>query len=303
MNKQPSFRDFSIFSRRLILQGRLRTETALRIGSGEADDLHGTDIAVMKDVHRHPFIPGSSFKGALRAHVERLVRSLWPLEDTRFAACDPLAERSRCIPGNWSSAPTRPSNVKTIEELRLEAQQMNNPTNDLTDLIWAQSCLVCRLFGSPWMASKVLIKDLKLTHPELWVEARYQVRTGVGIDRDSEIAAQAILYSGETVASGTEFDWEIIVDNADPQAEEPLLFLGLQEMIKGRIPLGGARSRGLGSISLIVDRTELIDGSGSASLLNYLTTQQATPQVWDELMKTIPACVRAIAKGPGGFNA
>ena len=93
---------FATFGRRLTLRGTLRACTGLRVGSGQADDISGADMAVMKDNQRRPYIPGSSFKGALRAHVERLVRSLWPEVDTRLAACDSLVEVGRCIPGRWS---------------------------------------------------------------------------------------------------------------------------------------------------------------------------------------------------------
>lgn len=61
-----------------IFKGKLETKTILHVGSGEGDDR--TDACVVK-VRRNdgtlcPVIPGSSLKGALRSHVERIASSL-----------------------------------------------------------------------------------------------------------------------------------------------------------------------------------------------------------------------------------
>jgi CRISPR-associated RAMP protein (TIGR02581 family) len=290
----PNWQDFTAFGRRLTLRGTLRAETGLRVGSGQADDISGADMAVMKDDQRRPYIPGSSFKGALRAHVERLVRSLWPEPDTRRAACDPLTETGRCIPGRWPASQELPVGLRTIAELREEAG--DSPTA-LADLVWKHSCRVCRVFGSPWLASKVLFRDVSLSNPALWVEARYQVRAGVGIERDSEAAAEGVLYSGETVPPRTEFAWEIVLENADPQTEEPLLFLGLREMMNQHVPLGGARSRGLGRVSLTVDEISLIDGNNRSALLDYLTRGKLQTPSWEELESRIEECVKGVYQG------
>ena len=57
---------FETFTNRLELQGTLKTVTALRISQGRSTEPIGSDLPVVKDALGKPFIPGDSFKGALR---------------------------------------------------------------------------------------------------------------------------------------------------------------------------------------------------------------------------------------------
>lgn len=278
MNADPKpSSGFDVFERRLVLSGTLRVETALRVGSGQSDELNNADIAVFKDAERRPYIPGSSLKGALRAHVERIVRSL-----PSGAACDPLNEDARCI------------TKETMESWR----DTLNPAQ-LAQQIFSHSCHVCRVFGSPWLASKVLFKDLQIKQLQFWFEHSYQTRAGVGIERDSDTAQEGVLYTTEVVPPGVEFAWEIIVENADPETEEPLLFLGLREMEgdpqrnqSGKVPLGGGKSRGLGRVSLTVDQVTCIDQGG---LVDYLISNKPPTVEWADLKSKIPAWVHSLA--------
>jgi CRISPR/Cas system CSM-associated protein Csm3 (group 7 of RAMP superfamily) len=88
--------------------------------------------------------------------------------------------------------------------------------------------------------------------PSQWF-GQFEVRQGVSLDRDTETAANQLLYSFETVPPGTRFELEIAADNL-LDWQKGLLLLGLQPFIRGAISLGGARSRGLG-------RVELLEGS------------------------------------------
>jgi len=267
--------DFTAFQRRLTLCGTLRLETALRVATGREDGMSATDIAVFKDQLRRPFIPGSSLKGALRAHIERIVRSSSPGE-----ACDPLDERGRCL------------NNDEMDGLR---SKYKNGQAGLAEEVLSHTCRVCRLFGSPWLASKVMVRDLTLVQPEMWAERRYEVRTNVAIDRDSETAKDGALYDSQVVPPGVAFQWQIMVENADPQYEEPLLYLGMREMMGGHLPLGGGKSRGLGNVRLFVDeaKSEIVDGQ---ALSEYLVTGKGSPVVWAELEKRIGKCIQSLGQ-------
>ncbi len=69
---------------RYMLTGQLVMQTAFHIGGGKGS-LSNSDNPVVLTPEGQPFIPGSSFKGALRSTVERLVPSL-PAE-TRLYTC------------------------------------------------------------------------------------------------------------------------------------------------------------------------------------------------------------------------
>jgi len=274
--------DLHTFTYRLRLTGRLRLETALRLGSGLTDELIGVEMAVVKDALRRPYIPGSSFKGALRAHVERLVRTVESDLGPGIGACNPLRDEERCI-----------SNEQMDGLRRTYADR----PNELDDAVFRLSCRVCRVFGSTWLASRVLIKDLLLAEPDLWFERRFQIRHGVGIDRDSETAARNILYDYETVPAGTEFKWEIVIENADrDRVEDGLVVWGLRELANGQVRLGGGRSRGLGWVKLSFDdQAEQVDASDRQAFLEYLTTGRGQPLGQDEVLARVAALASVLA--------
>ncbi len=246
------YQDFATFHNRLTLRATLTLKTGLRIGSGAGDSVVGAEIPIVRDALGRPFIPGSSFKGALRAAVERIARTINRRPDL-WACANPLDhEAGACV--------TR----RRKEELLREATTNGRiDEQEFARTVAKETCTVCRLFGSPWLAAKLRVKDLSLIE-ESWA-GRVEVRTGVGIDRDTCTAAGQVLYSFEVVPAGTRFRCELVVENAD-DVELGLLFLGLREMQRGRIPLGGARSRGLGWAELSgwetferIDREHLLD--------------------------------------------
>ncbi len=255
-----SVKDFTAFHSRLRLMGALRLKTALRIGAGRAGGAAEIDLPALKDVMGRPYIPGSSFKGALRAHVERLLRGL----QERLEGVDNLACLSISKPegeGNYEGCLT----ARMVQDLKVQEKYVEDP-QALDDLLWERSCWVCRLFGAPWLASKVWIRDL-LVIEDSWL-GRYLRRDGVAIDRDTGTAGQRLKYDFEAVPAGVAFDFELVAENAT-EAEQGLLLLGLRDFERGRVAIGSSRSRGLGWVQLDVDwdGSEYVDGD---SLLDYL---------------------------------
>ncbi|HBL11268.1 MAG TPA: CRISPR-associated RAMP protein [Cyanobacteria bacterium UBA11162] len=226
---------FDTFKNRLELTGTLTTVTALRISAGRSTEPIGSDLPVIKDALGHPLIPGSSFKGALRSHLESFLRGIDPS----------LAED----PANFTSS------IKNNQVKALKEQHKDN------DLALTQAFIgiaddVSRLFGSPWIASKFQVRDLTVL-PENWF-GQYQERDGVAIDRDTETAADGKLYDFQVVPAGTPFEFKAVVENAE-EWELGLLMIGLHQFETEQIPLGGGRSRGLGVVKLDIDKMRWFD--------------------------------------------
>ncbi|OGS03122.1 MAG: CRISPR-associated RAMP protein [Elusimicrobia bacterium RIFCSPLOWO2_12_FULL_59_9] len=266
---------FDRFESRVTLTGRLTAQTALRIGAGRATRVMGTDLPVVRDAVGKPYIPGSSFKGVLRASVEAIVRSVVP---HRKGACLPVNEGEQCIlrgaPGTnearaknqtWTypQAGVPPHEKVGIRDLQADLPgELGKRDQELARRVQDESCLVCRVFGSAWLASKISIRDL-LVDEDMWF-GQFEVRNGVAIDRDTETASTGLLYDFEVTPAGTRFGCEIVVENAEDW-ELGLLMVGLRPFEQGEAALGGARSRGLGVVKIDwnsrtrVDKAHLLD--------------------------------------------
>jgi len=243
---------------RYIFKGKLVLDTALHVGSGEGDER--TDACVAKVLRldngkRIPLIPGSSLKGALRSHVERLAAALGL--DT-------------CLLSEDSGSECLTVNERRRREYLEEVEKNPSSQEGLLRNGSYHLCLTCRLFGSPFKASKVRVRDLALMTdlPEL-----LPVRHGVGIDRDTGAAKHGIKFDFEYVPPQARFSMELVVE--DPEnLELPLLCMGLREMELGNVDLGGNVTRGVGKCHLELESIWRIDPSDKGSYLKYLIDRQ-----------------------------
>ncbi len=279
--------DFSAFSSRLHFHGTLKFESGFRIGASRSTKVDEPDLPVLRDALGQPYIPGSSFKGAIRSYIEAILRTLQADEkvDDRNLACLSVGKpkdrdgkdlSGLCLTQNevkllkdaaaakWADLDKLPPHLQTRLENLPTPPKEQAPEARLDAALWDLSCWTCRVFGASWLASKVAIRDLPLVTDEITWPA--ETRDGVAIDRDSGRAADGMKYQFEALAAGAPFHLEILVENAsDP--ELGLLWLGLSAFKRGEIQLGGARSRGLGWCKLTpdwagsryIDKTNLLD--------------------------------------------
>jgi CRISPR/Cas system CSM-associated protein Csm3 (group 7 of RAMP superfamily) len=131
---------------------------------------------------------------------------------------------------------------------------------------------VDQVFGSPKLASRVRFTDL----PLLTDGAEPELRDSVAIDREKESVANK--YDFEAMPAGVRFGLEIVAENLD-DAELGLLLLGVRELERGNIRIGGFKGRGLGVVTLENMRYEWVDRN---SLLAYLVdnTTQPVDEAW-----------------------
>jgi CRISPR-associated RAMP protein (TIGR02581 family) len=255
---------FDTFQNRLTIEGYLVAESALRIGTGRASTVSGTELPVMRDAHDRPLIPGSSFKGAWRSHLEALVRGMAPPgADLRRFACDPTSdEADHCL---------------SAQRVRALKDEYGNNDAGLAQAVADGSCLVCQTFGSPWLASPVRVRDLPVADGE-WF-GQFQVRDGVAIDRDKGTVSEGRLYDYEVVPAGTRFELHVVAENLVPW-QWGLLWLGLRALRRGDVALGGFTSRGLGWVKLKERKVRLIKGAGA--LLDLISGAEAGEEIGDE---------------------
>jgi len=248
---------FERIKNRYILKGKVVLDTALHIGSGQSS--FETDALAIKDAYGKPYVPGSSFKGVLRSTVERIVPNIPSLK-----TCS-LVDGADCATVNKE---------KTDQfKARLNGKEEGDPL--------ALICDTCKLFGSTVIASKIKIPDLYVSEP--YIEL-FEKRDGVGIDRDTETAAEGAKFDYEVVPSQTEFKFEMIGENLYKQ-DKFLLALGLREMQSRRVSLGGNISRGLGAFQLVIEEVSYLNFKKKESLVKYLTLQELEKIEPDDFIK------------------
>jgi CRISPR-associated RAMP protein (TIGR02581 family) len=168
------------------------------------------------------YLPGSSLKGAIRAHAERIVRTV---------------------------GSDRPSS---------NSIWANDPLNDKRDYlkdaksasdIYKLSCFTDQLFGSTEIASRLRIEDAHPTDPK---ELKLEERNGVAIDRVfGSVAVGPFNYQ---VCTAGEFKTRIHLKNFS-LAQLGLIGLVLRDLNDGWFGIGFAKSRGLGTVEVKLNST------------------------------------------------
>lgn len=277
--------------------GRLLTDTALHIGGGRNPN-SATDSPILRDGLGRPLIPGSSLKGAFRATVERLLPNL-----PTFSSCQLTPDHPGCLStdkelgGDYrrvSEAVSRGRRLGMQQTLSAKedrdalarlgyAQWSEQPLNEghLLTLLERHLCDTCKTFGSPYLAGVVSFQDLPVT--DRW-GPRPEIRDGVGIDRDSERARDQIKFDYEVVPAGTEFDLELTIEGPSKR-DLGLVAIGLLELVRGAVPLGGMRSRGLGRCHLVELRVAGVDFTDTKALTDYLTKGWPEPEAAQPLLE------------------
>lgn len=252
---------FDRFRSQTRVQAVLEMQTALSVGSRLSLEPVGTDMPVMKDPLGTPFIPGSSIKGVVRFHVERLLRAV--NRRPHLWACDPFG--SPCV------TPERKTELW---------KACGGDDECFAQAVFEESCIACRLFGSQWFAGRVAFKDAFLLNGDD-LPMMTQIRDGVGIDRDLGAARTGIKYDFETVVPGAQFGIEILADNVEDW-ELGLLLTVLRLWEEGGIAIGGKSTRGAGWGVLKNIRIEQITAD---RLLDYLLSGIKMERKKDELIR------------------
>ena len=209
--------------------------------SDQGADPTKPDMEFVETYHaggRSVYLPGSSLKGAIRSHCERIVRTLGGEKpnDGNVWACLPVTGGR----DNLSCS-------KRLDE-KNKAREAERKQKLTSSEIYAFSCTICQLFGNMATASHTRIKDAYPINPE---DIRREERNGVAIDRIYGSAASGALFNFEVITAG-EFTTTISVKNFTT-AQLALIALAIRDFDEQRVSIGFAKSRGLGQVNMKVN--------------------------------------------------
>lgn len=213
----------------IALSYRLYLEGSLHVSSGTG--ITGLlDNAIYRTASNEISIPGSSIKGKLRHHVEQLVRIC------KIPFCGHSRQKSFCKP-------------KTQEDEK-------NST-----------CIICRLFGSPWQEAGLFYSDAQLsTELQKFISQNEEInsqnstflpnsdfqtsiRSRIRLDRKFGQCEQGALFSFEEADRNLFFNGTItgsLLSKTIETGSMPLEVLALLMAIKLCTSIGGKQTIGLG---------------------------------------------------------
>jgi CRISPR/Cas system CSM-associated protein Csm3 (group 7 of RAMP superfamily) len=200
-------------------------EGPILIKSGkEGADPNKTDMEFVETFHQGGqtiYLPGSSLKGAIRAHAERIVRTVGGSQEgqTKIWANDPLSDKYTYL--------------ETKEKKKLPSH-----------LLYSKSSFTDQLFGNTSIASRLRIED---AHPVDSQNIRLEERNGVAIDR--VFGSVAVGPFNYRVCTGGEFKTRIHLKNFS-LAQLGLIGLVLRDLNDGWFGIGFAKSRGMGQVEV-----------------------------------------------------
>jgi len=180
------------------------------------------------------YLPGSSLKGVIRSHSERICRT--------------LKEGTVCIPYiNRSDDSTEEERYIFCGEMFKEYKNRHRKEPASND-VYKYSCPACRTFGSTSFVGRFSISDAYAEENAPQPEQR----DGVAIDRFSGGAAKRAKFELEVVTRG-EFKTHITMKNFELW-QLGLVAYVLKDFEDEIIRIGAGKSRGLGRVKGKIDR-------------------------------------------------
>lgn len=187
----------------------------------EGADPTKPDMEFVETYHqggRSIYLPGSSLKGAIRAHAERIVRTV---------GGDKPSNTNQI----WASNPLDRSAFQALEKEKDSRQ------------VYRLSSFTDQMFGSTAISSRVRIED---AYPIDRTQIKVEERNGVAIDRVFSSAVPGALFNYQVCTAGA-FRTKLHLKNFT-LAQLGLIGLVLRDLNDGWFGLGFAKSRGMGLV-------------------------------------------------------
>lgn len=206
-----------------------------------------TPVRVFRNSRPEVYLPGSSLKGVIRSHLEKVCRTLKP-----GLTCNPFLRvinaatatngKLRCAHFDDVACGDK-FEVREKGKVKIDDKQWRRPKEELSNAqVYYDSCPICRLFGSTSFIGRFSVGDAYLT-----TTGRTETRDGVGIDRLTGGAAYGPKFELEAVSAGVTFESAILLRNFECW-QVGLLMVIADDMRDGLVRIGSGRSRGLGEV-------------------------------------------------------
>ncbi len=271
--------------KKLVNEAHLRlnitTTGPLLIKSGYATVI-GADMAPVltyRNGQQEVYLPGSSLKGVFRSHLEKVTNSI-----KARVACDPLSQSG----GSQASAEARKNAIDALylsscgRYLENRAKALDREHKDYpSHQVYADSCPICRLFGSTSFIGRIAIDDAYLHAGAVGREDLLEHRDGVAIDRLTGGASGSAKFDLNVVTSGTTFETTIHLRNFEIW-QLGMLFILLQDLEDELIRIGSGRSRGLGKVTAHIDEQTQGELKGGVVLSTIRVSREQEPDnaIW-----------------------
>lgn len=200
----------------------------VKSGYATMDGADMVPVSTYRGGERVYYLPGTSLKGVLRSHFERIARTL-----RRGSVCLPYYRRN--------------GNVQVPVETERSSYgcgfRSRKDGDKTTSAAYADSCAACRLFGSLKFGGRLSIGD---AYPLQDHEPILEMRNGVGIDRFTGGTVRGVLFDLQALVGGR-FAANLRITNFElwQLAGLKLLLADLEDEL---ISVGSGRSRGLGRV-------------------------------------------------------
>ena len=223
----------------LQVEGPFLTNDAMASGLSGFD--HAPLLQAVGDWTK-PVLPGSSLRGVLRSHAERIARTLTThraLERgdakgyflDRCPACDPLKV------GEGDAA------LESCDSLLRHQKQVS----ENKEVPPEQLCLACRLFGSTRRGSRLIVEDAPYANAEK-KKPTYKMLDFLAVDRFTGGGAEGLKFDALALWRPA-FQARIFLENPEPW-ELGWLTLALRDLAEGWLRVGFGAAKGFGKVKV-----------------------------------------------------
>ena len=206
----------------------------IKSGYATIDGAKMAPVSTFKDGKDTYYFPGTSLKGVLRSHLERIART--------------LKQGSVCIP--YYDKRNKKDMIPVSAEQEsfgcgFRSRQDGSPNS--SSAAYADSCAACRLFGSLKFGGRFSISD---AYPLPGHNLTTERRDGVAIDRFTGGTVRGALFDLQVLVGG-KFEANLRLTNFEFWQLAALNLL-LSDLADEMITIGSGRSRGLGRVRITV---------------------------------------------------